>query len=108
MNNFITFGEALEALNKGAFVAREGWNDKGMFVYKVEASDPTYDQLRGRCKDAINFVISKENLMFSNQTILHINAHLDMKAANGSIIIGWSATQTDMQADDWYIVKEAK
>lgn len=107
MNNYMTFGEALEALNKGAFVARDGWNGKGMFVYKVEASDPTYDQLRGRCKDAIDYVVSKEELKFSDQTTVHINAHLDMKAANDSIIVGWLASQIDMLANDWYVVKEA-
>lgn len=84
----MTFGEALEALNNGAFVAREGWNGKGMFIYKVEASEATYDKLRGRCKDA--------------------NAHSDMKAVDDSIIlVGWLASQTDMKADDWHIVKEA-
>lgn len=107
MNNYITFSEALEALNKGAFVARSGWNCKGMFIYKVEASDHTYEQLRGRCKDAIDYVVSKEELKFSDQATVHINAHIDMKAADGSIVVGWLASQTDMQADDWYVVKGA-
>ena len=48
----MTFGDALEALNNGAFVAREWWNGKGMFIYKVEASKATYDNLHGRCKEA--------------------------------------------------------
>lgn len=61
MNNYITFGEAIEALNNGAFVARSGWNGKGMFIYKVEASNPAYDQLRGRCKDAIDYVHATDN-----------------------------------------------
>lgn len=109
MNNYITFGEALEALNKGAFVARSGWNGKGMFLYKVEASDPTYGQLRGRCKDAIDFAYKhiKDDELQTVQEAIHINAHIDMKAADGSIVIGWLASQTDMQANDWYIVKEA-
>lgn len=29
----MTFGNALEALKKGANVARSGWNDKGMHIY---------------------------------------------------------------------------
>lgn len=107
MNNYITFGEALEALNNGAFVARSGWNGKGMFIYKVEASDPTEEQLRGRCKDAIDFARSRDNEMHATGETIHINAHIDMKAADGSIVVGWLASQTDMQADDWFIVKEA-
>ena len=108
MNEFMTFGKALEALNNGAFVARSGWNGKGMFIYKVEASDPTIEQLRGRCRDAIDYVLSKDEAMHSIQETVRINAHIDMKAADGSITVGWAASQTDMQADDWYIVKEAK
>lgn len=103
----MTFGEALEALNNGSFVTRESWNGKGMFLYKVEASEATYDKLRGRCKDAIDYVNSKDNKFHSLNEAVHINAHIDMKAADGSIVVGWLASQTDMQADDWYIVKEA-
>lgn len=108
MNPYLTFGEAIEALNKGAFVARSGWNGKGMFIYKVEPSDPTEEQLRGRCKDAIDFVRSRDSKMHATNETIHINAHIDMKTADGSIVVGWLASQTDMQADDWYIVKEAK
>lgn len=109
MNPYMTFSEALEALNKGAFVARKGWNGKGMFVYKVEASNPTVDQLRGRCKNAIDYVQFKDGKPHCDQEeTVHINAHIDMKAADDSIIVGWSATQTDMLANDWYIVKEEK
>lgn len=127
----MTFGEALEALNDGAFVARKGWNSKGIFIYKVEASEPTYDKLRGRCKDALNYVYKHvkddepktvQNTVRINahigmqaaddsqtvQETVRVNAHIDMKAADGSIVVGWLASQTDMLADDWYIVKEAE
>lgn len=105
----MTFSGAIEALNKGAFVARKGWNGKGMFLYKVEASDTTYEQLRRRCKDAIDYVYKnvKDDEPQTVQETIHINAHIDMKAADDSIVVGWLASQTDMQADDWHIVKEA-
>ena len=110
MNPYMTFSEALEALNDGAFVARKDWNGKGMFVYKVEASEATYDSLRGRCKDAIDYVYKhvKDDESQIVQETVHINAHIDMKAADGSIVVGWLASQTDMLADDWCIVKEAE
>ena len=103
----MNFGQAIEALKEGKKVCRSGWNGKGMFIYKVEASDPAYEQLRGRCKDAIDYVHSKDNELHAIQETVHISAHIDMKAADGSIVVGWLASQTDMQADDWYIVKEA-
>ena len=105
----MTLGEALEALNNGAFVAREWWNGKGLFIYKVEASKATYDNLRGRCKDAIDYVYKhvKDDEPQTVQETIHINAHIDMKAADDSIVVGWLASQIDMQADDWCIVKEA-
>lgn len=103
----MTFSGAIEALNKGAFVARKGWNGKGMFLYKVEASDATYEQLRGRCKDAIDYVYKhvKDDEPQTVQETVHINAHIDMKAADDSIVVGWLASQTDMQANDWHIVQ---
>jgi hypothetical protein len=30
--------------------------------------------------------------------------HIDMKAADGSYVVGWLASQTDMLAEDWDIV----
>lgn len=107
MDPHMTFGKALEALNDGNFVTREGWNGKGMFIYKVESSDPTLDQLRGRCKDAIDFAWKhiKDDEPQTVQETVHVNAHIDMKAADGSIVVGWLASQTDMQAEDWVIVE---
>ena len=108
MNEYMTFGKALEALNNGAFVARSGWNGKGMFIYKVEASDHARHLLRDRCKDVVEYAFTHDGEIHHEQETVHINAHIDMKAADGSIVVGWLASQTDMQADDWYIVKEDK
>ncbi|GAB6391909.1 MAG: hypothetical protein MdMp014T_1282 [Treponematales bacterium] len=37
--------------------------------------------------------------------VFNIRPHLDMKTADGSIQIGWLASQTDMLADDWRVVE---
>ena len=34
-----------------------------------------------------------------------INPHIDMKAADGTYVTDWIASQTDMLADDWYVVE---
>jgi hypothetical protein len=31
--------------------------------------------------------------------------HIDMKAADGSYVVGWLASQTDMLAEDWDVVE---
>ncbi len=35
---------------------------------------------------------------------IKIGAHIDMLAADGSVVVGWLASQTDMLAEDWVIV----
>ena len=30
--------------------------------------------------------------------------HIDMRAADGSMVIGWLASQTDMLAEDWMVL----
>lgn len=39
------------------------------------------------------------------QDTVTINPHIDMKAADGAYVTGWFASQTDMLADDWYVVE---
>jgi hypothetical protein len=34
-----------------------------------------------------------------------INSHIDMKAADGSMVVGWLASQTDVLANDWMIAE---
>jgi hypothetical protein len=37
-------------------------------------------------------------------TDVKIAPHIDMKAADGTYVVGWLASQTDMLAEDWKIV----
>ena len=84
------FGLALEAVKKGARVARRGWNGKDMFVCNgfVEQFATGADLSSVASEDG-----SIETLPF-----------LMMKTADNKMCIGWLASQTDMLADDWYIV----
>jgi len=38
-------------------------------------------------------------------SVVRICSHIDMKAADNSIVPGWLASQTDMLAEDWQIVE---
>ncbi|MCR8641384.1 DUF2829 domain-containing protein [Paenibacillus sp. N1-5-1-14] len=95
----MNFGQALEALKEGKKVARESWNGKGMFIYHVEGSDVSPADLRGAAQKHVGF--TKKSIADK----VKINGHIDMKAADGSIVVGWLASQTDMLAEDWTVVE---
>ena len=87
----MNFGEALHLAKHGRLIARQGWNGKNMFVFLVPGS---------------TFEVNRPPLLgiFPPGTVIDYRAHLDMRAADGSIG-PWVASQTDMQADDWVEVK---
>ena len=93
-----TFGEAIRHLKAGKKVARKGWNGKGMFLCLSVGYDIIVEELANR-----NF--SDYYWKNPNDGIVHINSHIDMKAADDSLVIGWLASQTDMLADDWILVE---
>lgn len=91
------FGQAIEALKQGKRVARQGWNGKGMYVSLQEGSVIKAENARGGAALA-----RKEEADLPNE--ITIGAHLDMRAADGSIVVGWVASQTDMLSNDWRIL----
>lgn len=75
------FGQALEKAKKGERIQRAGWNGKDMWVTGVPGRhDPVTGQF--------------------------ISGHFVMKAADGTMVIGWLASQTDMWAEDWKVLAE--
>lgn len=100
-DNSMTFGNAIEAMKEGKRVARRGWNGKNMFIFLT----------RGSRLDLNDFPASSQKMLSIKITgsvgldQLIINDHIDMKTADGSITIGWTASQADMLSDDWFIVE---
>ena len=92
----MNFGEAIASLKQGKRVARKGWNGKGMFLYLVGGSVVDKQLLRGE---------ASAQPILNNVKCAVFNAHIDMKTADGSVCIGWLASQTDMLAEDWEIVE---
>jgi len=92
----MTFGLAIEAAKKGYKIARNGWNGKGMFIYIVNGTILEKQLLRGEVSNVMKDVLVPE---------VKICSHFDMKAADGSIVVGWLASQTDMLSEDWLIVE---
>jgi len=87
----ISFGAALEALKDGLKVARSGWNGKGMWLYLVPGS--TFKVAEGRPL-AAHIPVGEE---------VKYNAHIDMKAVDGSHFV-WNPNQLDMLAEDWTVI----
>lgn len=88
----LSFGHAIVSLKAGKKVARSGWNGKGMFLVLQPAT------VDAKLREGSVY----EQALSSN--ICTINAHIDMRTATGEMQPGWLASQSDMLADDWYIV----
>ena len=88
--------------------ARSGWNGKGMWIAYTPAG-----VLRGDARVAPRD--GEERVPppgASSAALGHFSApvtvlgHMDMRTADGCLLLGWLASQTDLAADDWYILDE--
>lgn len=79
----MNFGQAIEALKHGKLVAREGWNGKGMSLVLIKVTG-----LEARTLP--------ENI--------GVRPCIAMRDAQGMLVPGWLASQTDMLAEDWVIL----
>ena len=92
----MTFGLAIEAMKQGAKVARAGWNGKGMWL-----------ALGQGCNDlpAASFWNQHTKAFAeSNGGTAEVLPYIIMKTADGKVLMGWLASQTDMLAEDWWCV----
>jgi hypothetical protein len=75
------FGQALAALKSGKFVARQGWNGKGLWL-ALQVPDAN-----------------------SKMTLPYVYLNYPDNAQNTpGARVPWLASQTDMLAEDWGIV----
>lgn len=95
----LDFGAALDLLRVGRRVRRAGWNGKGMWLSLTEGQLLAKDvhHFRG----AAHVYAEAEGV-----EVIRIGSHIDMRAADGSLVIGWLASQTDMLAEDWEVVPD--
>lgn len=90
------FGMAVIALKRGETVARKDWNEKGTFLTLQAGSEVDGDNMRN--EGAKSYYAGCK---------CRIAPHIDMKSADGTYVVGWLASQTDMLAEDWEIVHPA-
>lgn len=88
----MNFGQALQSLKNGAKVFREGWNGKGMFIWEKPGTIIQEEW----CQDPILRQIAHENGGFVEGL-----PTICMKTADGKVVTGWLASQTDIFAEDW-------
>jgi hypothetical protein len=116
MKTNLNFGQAIEALKEGKRVARDGWNGKGMFIFERPADELSVDfiinKVKSLPKSLKDYYISqfaftineKENGKSPEDIKVKFTPYLCMKAADGTIVNGWLASQTDMLSEDWCIL----
>lgn len=87
------FGEAIRMLKQGKRVARLGWNDKNMSV-AYQKGYPDGIPCNKQTADCWGL---KEGDLFK------CRPYLQMQCADGTFQM-WLASQSDILADDWYVV----
>jgi hypothetical protein len=87
---------AVEEMKKGGICARRGWNGKDMWVghtpgvKSLPASSFWHPSARAFAE--------------TNRGCADVLPYFIKKTADGKILLGWIASQTDRVAEDWYIV----
>lgn len=112
----LNYGEALEALKQEKLVSRKGWNGKGMFIFMRPPDELHIDMVIDKVKSlpqSVKDYFKQDVLNDSGERIypadendkVKFTGYLCLKAADGTIMNGWLASQTDMLANDWCILE---
>lgn len=89
MSGEMNFGHALELLKRGEKVARKGWNGKGMFIFIASEFE----------------FVTKADMEAFQKSGVNVDESICLLNAQGDVVVGWLASQTDMLAEDWKIVE---
>ena len=99
--NGMSFGLAIEAAKLGLKIARTGWNGKNMFVvYMPPLHLPPFNTQEPGPR-----VNDRTAKFIGEDTSLDCQPYFAMFNAQKQWIPGWVASQSDMLADDWQIIK---
>lgn len=92
-NGELSFGAAVLLMKQGFKMARKGWNGKGMFVLYVPGSKK------------VTLAPDSPYAKALKRKTVDILPHFDMFTATRQMQPGWLASQSDIDANDWCIVK---
>ena len=85
----MNFGAALEAVLNGEAIARKGWNGAGQYVYLISARD-------------LQVGLNSGYGEYEGEPVF--TDVLAIRTTHNQIQVGWLASQSDMLANDWYVV----
>lgn len=95
MKTNLTFSQALEALKDGKYIAREGWNGKGMYLWMLPAIEVPKEWI----KDP--YLLREVN---PETNSVHCEPAIRIKTAGNTVSTGWKPSNLDMFSDDWCIL----
>lgn len=105
----MTFGDAIEHARLGQLIQRSGWNGKGMFVFIRPGWEPKVEEMLREnltsLPTAVKQWFANNKFLMATDTV-QFTPYFCMKAADGSIVNGWLASQTDMLATDWSVLEQ--
>lgn len=90
------FGQAIEYLKGGLKVARSGWNGRGMYLWLLNGAEVPVDWIKEQ---------HLKEIAEANHGKVECLPSIRMRTADGRVLTGWLASQTDMMATDWYVVE---
>lgn len=105
----MNFGQAIEAIKEGKRAARSGWNGKGMWIALSPGSliEAKYANDRHAAKHRAVEVDAENEKNPEGLKQIRLQPHIDMRSDDGSMVIGWIASQTDMLSEDWHVIEAA-
>ena len=84
----MNFGKVLEELKKGNKASRKGWNGKKQYIELAE--NISYKNINGE-------IVNAEHDAIGNRAIAFVGT--------SGVQLGWLASQSDMLAEDWEVVR---
>jgi hypothetical protein len=94
----MSFGMAIEAAKRGYKIARSGWNGKGMWViYNPGSNGETHSMFDGS--------VYKKHGVDECEILPHFDMYTVNSSGRRAMLPGWLASQSDIDANDWMIVK---
>lgn len=101
----MNFGEAITAVKMGRKVARYGWNGKGMYIFLETGVFPVDLEAEQQSSHYNGVSLGLFDISGSSESSIKMPCFC-MRAADGSIVRGWLASQTDMFAEDWSVLDD--
>lgn len=91
----LAFGSAISALKAGRRVTRAGWNGRGMYLWLLPAATVKAEW----CREPHLKEIAEKN-----GGEVECLGSIRMRTADGKVLTGWLASQSDILAEDWEIL----